>query len=171
MKFAVLKALTRPGYLGATWKTHLQDAYLEKPDIVRKDYEKLVRAIADLELMEKYLREEVLHLDEETSGLRDAIDRAVHIGALFAPIIGLFDRKHGVDIANVLSDVENIVSRIPGIGRHTTLSGQPTGVEKRAAEIITERAEARNPKENVNRYVNTADMFPSGFGSELRHLL
>lgn len=129
MKFAILKALTKPGYLGASWKHHLQTAYQVTPALVRKDYEKLVRAIADLELMEKYLREEVLHLDEETSNLRSVIDRAVSLGALFAPVIGLFDRKHGVEMAKVLDDVENIVSALPGIGRAVTLNGHPTGAQ------------------------------------------
>jgi len=122
MKFAVLKALPTQGLLDSGWTLSIQTAYLKTPEKVVADYDKLVRAIADLELMEKYLREEVLHTDGSTSGLRSVMDQVASLGTLISPILSLFDRRSGANVATVLGDVKNIVSVLPGISKTVPLA-------------------------------------------------
>jgi hypothetical protein len=92
MKFAVLKAMDKPGQLSDTWKNITQASYSERPSAFVKDYEKLVRAIADLELMEQYIRKDVLQGDESASLLVTAMNKARDTVSLVAPLLALADQ-------------------------------------------------------------------------------
>lgn len=109
MKFAFLKALSRPGVMTTDWKNYTQLCYQNHPEALEKDYERLVQSIADLELIEKYLREEVLHKSEETAGLRSVMSKAVELGTLVAPFLQLF-RIHGA------TEVVDAIDRLNQIG-------------------------------------------------------
>lgn len=108
MKFSVLKTLTTPGHLTSDWKKSINRSYEEKPDAVRQDYEKLVRAIADLQLMEEYLRKEVLHNDESTSYLRQTVELAMRMGMFIAPILATFSPGTAGKLAAILAALQGL---------------------------------------------------------------
>jgi len=87
MRFTVLKALPKPGMLSESWKLQIQQSFAQNPDGVRGDYDRLVRSIADLELMEQYIRKDILHKDEQSSTLRQIVDFARDINSLLGPAL------------------------------------------------------------------------------------
>jgi len=91
MKFALLKALSPSGTLSESWMETTQQSFLQNPVVFRRDYEKLVRAIADLELMEQYIRKEVLHDDESTSDARMVMDRVKDAFSYVSPYLAIID--------------------------------------------------------------------------------
>lgn len=132
MKFSAIKALPVPGVLTSEWKTSVNQTYAKKPDAVRRDYDRLVKAIADLELIEEYLRKEILHSDESTSPLRQTVELARELGVFVAPILAAFLPGAAGQIARVLSTIES--ARIHSNLRSSVL-GNPLGSDpKRLTE-------------------------------------
>lgn len=122
MKFRVLKALERPGVLSADWKANIQNAFNKNPVLVQEDYKSLVQAIADLELIEKYLREQVLHEDDETSGLQSVVQKAVEVGALLAPLLSVFRIRGAEQFGAVVSGLQSLgIITQSNVSRHRPL--------------------------------------------------
>jgi len=73
MRFALISELPADGKVSTAWiKTH-QARYSQKPTAVRAEYEKLVKSLAQLHIIEKALREEVLHVDDQSSDFRSSV--------------------------------------------------------------------------------------------------
>lgn len=108
MKFSALKALPVPGKITPDWKTQVNQSFVKDPVVVKKDYEKLVRAIADLELMEEYLRKEVLHDDASTSTLRQTVDLARELGYFVAPILAAFSPGAASKVGSIIATLDNL---------------------------------------------------------------
>lgn len=108
MRFSVLKTLTEPGKLTSEWKKSINQSFERNPSAVRQDYEKLVKAIADLQLMEEYLRKEVLHNDESTSYLRQTVELAMSMGMFIAPILATFSPGAAGKLAAILAALESL---------------------------------------------------------------
>lgn len=110
MKFSALKALPVPGKLTDDWKRVTLQQFAKDPEIVRKDYVRLVESIADLELIEDYLREEVLHIDEPTNVLRKTVDLARELGVLIAPILTAYSPGSAKEVIKALGIISGIRS-------------------------------------------------------------
>lgn len=106
MKFSAIPALPVPGVLTSEWKMKINQTYAKRPEAVKRDYDRLVRAIADLELIEEHLRKEVLHNDALTSPLRQTVELARELGVFVAPILSAFLPGATGQIARVLSTIE-----------------------------------------------------------------
>jgi hypothetical protein len=103
MKFALLKSLNPPGVLSENWTNSVQQSYNTDPSGLVKDYEKLVRAIADLELMESYIRKNILHKDGSTSYALDIMGLVRDNVALIAPWLTVLDSVAGLTRGRILS--------------------------------------------------------------------
>jgi hypothetical protein len=77
MKFLILKELNRDSVDQDTWLAYHQRAYKKDPIRFAKEYEKLVKSISDLQLLEYTLRTQVLHQDDFTDSLRSALEKLI----------------------------------------------------------------------------------------------
>jgi hypothetical protein len=87
MKFSAIKALPVAGRITADWKQTQSQLYANDPATVKKDYKQLVMLIADLELIEEYLRKQVLSNDATTNTLRKTVGLARELGFFIAPLL------------------------------------------------------------------------------------
>lgn len=79
MKFLILKELNPSDVDSPTWLAYHQRMYTKDPARFAKEYEKLVKSISDLQLLEYKLRTQVLHQDDFTDALRSALEKLIPI--------------------------------------------------------------------------------------------
>lgn len=79
MKFLILKELKPEGPERDVWLKYHQKQYAKDPVGFAREYEKLVKSISDLQLIEYSLRTQVLHQDDFTDSLRGALEKLIPV--------------------------------------------------------------------------------------------
>lgn len=79
MKFLILKELNPAATDSSTWLAYHQRMQAKDPARFAREYEKLVKSISDLQLLEYKLRTQVLHQDDFTDTLRTALEKLVPV--------------------------------------------------------------------------------------------
>lgn len=82
----VLKTLPRASKITADWKIIVNQLYRDQTRSVVEDYERIVTALMELQIVEEYLRKEVLQNDDRTDGLRKTVELAYSLGYFISTV-------------------------------------------------------------------------------------
>jgi len=87
--FLIIKELPANGVPDTAWLKFHQEKWLKTPEKLRAEYEKLVKSLASLHVIEATLREKVLHLDAPSYDLRSQLSEMLpaYAGALLQALV------------------------------------------------------------------------------------